>query len=78
MIFQKCKIARRKSRFLRVGEFAWELNIDSKRLRKKIKNDIEKRTKRDEKKEHQERQKEHQKAVNPFDPATRRQQVGNR
>ena len=37
--------------FLRVGGSAWELKIDPKRLRKKIKNAIEKRrTKRDGKK----------------------------
>ena len=36
---------------MRVGGSAWELKIDPKRLRKKIKNDIEKRrTKRGEKK----------------------------
>ena len=32
-----------KSRFLRVGGSAWELKIDPKRLRKKIKYDIEER-----------------------------------
>ena len=32
-----------KSRSLRLGGFAWEFNIDPKRLRKKIKHDIEHR-----------------------------------
>ena len=37
--------------FLRMGGSAWELKIDGKRLRKKIKNDIDdRRTKRNEKK----------------------------
>ena len=31
---------------MRVGEGAWELKIDPKRSRKKIKNDIEKRRKK--------------------------------
>ena len=40
-----------KSGFLRVGEAAWELKIDPKMPRKKIKHIIEKRrTKREEKK----------------------------
>ena len=43
--------AKAKSMFLRVGGSAWELKIDPKRFREKIKNDIEKRnTKRDENK----------------------------
>ena len=49
--FKHLKIPAGKSRFLRVGGSAWELNIDPKRLRKKRNNDIEKRrTKRGEKK----------------------------
>ena len=32
--------------FLRVGGSAWELKIDPERFRKKIKNDIEKRSKK--------------------------------
>ena len=40
-----------ESRFLRFGGSSWRSKIDPKRLREKIKNDIEKRsTKRDENK----------------------------
>ena len=35
-----------KSRFLTVGGSVWELKIDPKRLRKEIKNDIERRRKK--------------------------------
>ena len=39
---------------MRVGESVWELKIDPKRLREKIKNDIEKITWKRNEKEHQE------------------------
>ena len=41
--FTNAKISYGKSRFLRVGGSAWELKIDPKRPRKKIKDDIEER-----------------------------------
>ena len=51
LIFQNRAPADAKLGFLRVGEAAWELKIDPKMPRKKIKHIIEKRrTKREEKK----------------------------
>ncbi len=41
--FTNVNISEGKSRFLRVGGSAWELKIDPKRPRKKIKDDIEER-----------------------------------
>ena len=41
--FKNVKIPLVKSIFLRVGGSVWELKIDPKRLRKEIKNDIERR-----------------------------------
>ena len=43
LFFRYVKNTPGKSWFLRVGVSAWELKIDRTRLRKKMKNDIEKR-----------------------------------
>ena len=49
--FKTVKTPEGKSRFLRVGGSIWEFKIDLKRLRKEIKNDIERRRQKlDEKK----------------------------
>ena len=59
------KISQRKSRFWRVGESAWELNIEPKRFRKEIKTTPKKE---ERKEEHQEQQKEFQKCLTAFGP----------
>ena len=50
MFFQKSSSRPIESTFLLVGGSVWELKIDPKRLREEIKNDIEKRRKKNKQK----------------------------